>query len=83
MEEIRTKYTPQPLHSLDNTAHELGIARLFYRDESQRFGRELGSFKALGAPYAIASLLRDEVARITGERATTAALRTDKYRHIT
>jgi diaminopropionate ammonia-lyase len=85
VEEIRAwpEYAPQPLHSLDKTAREAGIARLFYKDESQRFGRELGSFKALGAPYAIASLLRDEVVRITGQCPTTAELRTGKYRHIT
>ncbi|MEY9178860.1 diaminopropionate ammonia-lyase [Bradyrhizobium sp. USDA 326] len=83
--EIRTwpEYAPQPLHSLDRTARELGVGRIFYKDESQRFGRELASFKALGAPYAIASLLRDEVERITGERPTTKELRKGKYRHIT
>ncbi|WP_083860158.1 diaminopropionate ammonia-lyase [Bradyrhizobium diazoefficiens] len=61
----------------------LWIAKLLYKDESQRFGRELGSFKALGAPYTVSSLLRDEVERITGERPTTAELRTVKYRRIT
>jgi diaminopropionate ammonia-lyase len=85
LEEIRgwPEYTPQPLHTLDRTARALGIAKLFYKDESQHFGRELGSFKALGAPYTVSSLLRDEVARVTGERPTTAELRTDKYRRIT
>jgi hypothetical protein len=36
--------------------------------------------RAAGAPYTISSLLRDEVARIAGERLTTAELRTGKYR---
>jgi diaminopropionate ammonia-lyase len=85
VDEIQTwpEYTPQPLHALDGTARALGIAKLFYKDESQRFGHELGSFKALGAPYTVSSLLRDEVARVTGERPTTAELRTGKYRRIT
>ncbi|MEH2595048.1 diaminopropionate ammonia-lyase [Bradyrhizobium sp. AZCC 1577] len=77
------EYAPQPLHTLDRTASALGIGKLFYKDESQRFGRELGSFKALGAPYTISSLLRDEVVGVTGERPTTAELRTEKYRRIT
>jgi diaminopropionate ammonia-lyase len=53
VEEIHSwpEYAPQPLHALDRTARSLDIAKLFYKDESQRFGRELGSFKALGAPY--------------------------------
>jgi len=48
VEEIRSwpEYAPQPLHTLDRTAGALGVAKLFYKDESQRFGRELGSFKA-------------------------------------
>ncbi|MFG3593136.1 diaminopropionate ammonia-lyase [Bradyrhizobium sp. RDI18] len=85
VEEIRgwPEYAPQPLHTLDQTASALGIGKLFYKDESQRFGRELGSFKALGAPYTVASLLRDEVARVIGERPTTAELRSGKYRRIT
>ena len=85
VEEIRSwpEYSTQPLHVLDRTARELGLAGLFYKDESQRFGRELGSFKALGAPYTIAALLRDEVARLTGKRPTAAELRTGKYRNIT
>jgi diaminopropionate ammonia-lyase len=77
------EYAPQPLHTLDRTASAHGIGKLFYKDESQRFGRKLGSFKALGAPYTVSSLLRDEVARVTGERPTTAELRTGKYRRIT
>ncbi len=41
-----------PLVSLDALATELGIASLYAKDERQRMG--LGSFKALGAAYAIA-----------------------------
>jgi len=85
VDELRSwpEYEPQPLHSLDKAARRLGIGKLYYKDESQRFGRDLGSFKALGAPYAIASLLRDEVERRTGRRPSVADLRSGKYREIT
>jgi diaminopropionate ammonia-lyase len=85
VEEIHTwpEYAPQPLHVLGRTGRVLGISKLFYKDESQRFGRELGSFKALGAPYTVSSLLRDEVARVMGERPTIAELRTGRHRRIT
>ena len=58
-------YEPQPLWALPNRARQLGIAGLYYKDESQRFGRELASFKALGAPYAVFSLLCDTVEQAT------------------
>lgn len=77
------EYKPQPLHTLDRTAQSLGIAKLFYKDESQRFGRLLGSFKALGAPYAISVLLADEVQAKTGTRPSSAELRTGKFQAIT
>ncbi|MDF2688148.1 MAG: Diaminopropionate ammonia-lyase [Microvirga sp.] len=85
VEEIHTwpEYEKQPLHILDRTADRVGVAKLYYKDESQRFGTELGSFKALGAPYSVAKLLADEVERQTGVRPTTDDLRSGKYREIT
>lgn len=44
-------YAPTPLIDLPGVAGELGIGRLFVKDESRRFG--LKAFKALGASYAI------------------------------
>lgn len=44
---------PTPLRSLDSLASEMGIGRLWAKDERGRMG--LGSFKALGAAYVIAS----------------------------
>jgi diaminopropionate ammonia-lyase len=62
-------YAPTPLHDLPTlaTAAALGVVRL--KDEAERFG--LGSFKALGGAYAVATLLaallsRDGVARAAG-----------------
>jgi len=54
-------YVPTPLVSLDNLAAELGVAKLFVKDESHRFG--LNSFKALGASYGMARLLADNLGR--------------------
>lgn len=48
-------YAPTPLHALPATAARLGFASLWCKDEGSRFG--LGSFKALGAPYAAQRLL--------------------------
>jgi diaminopropionate ammonia-lyase len=77
------EYETQPLRTLDAAAARLGIGKLYYKDESERFGRTLGSFKALGAPYAVARLLIDEVERVTGERPTTRQLRSGEFRSIT
>lgn len=48
-------YQPTPLHSLQALAAQLGVASIHYKDESKRF--EVGSFKALGAPYAASRVL--------------------------
>ena len=45
-------HAPTPLLDLTGVAADLGIARLYAKDERARMG--LGSFKALGAAYAIA-----------------------------
>lgn len=44
-------YAPTPLLSLPGLARELGVSRLFVKDESSRMG--LAAFKILGASYAI------------------------------
>lgn len=64
-------------------AESLSLGDIFFKDESQRFGTRLGSFKALGAPYAVYRILADEVKRQTGVRPSSAELRTSKYHHIT
>jgi diaminopropionate ammonia-lyase len=85
VDEIRTwpEYEPQPLHVLDAAAARLGLGKIFYKDESQRFGRGLGSFKALGAPYAVAQILTDEIERVTGIRPSHEQLRSGEFRSIT
>lgn len=49
------KHSPTPFHVLAELAQSMGVADVMLKDESGRFG--LGSFKALGAPYALAQAL--------------------------
>jgi diaminopropionate ammonia-lyase len=48
-------YQPTPLRRLDTLAKMLGVAGVYVKDESYRFG--LQAFKALGCSYAMARLL--------------------------
>ncbi len=48
-------YAPTPLVEVDALAAELGVGRVFVKDESARLG--LPAFKILGASYAIARAL--------------------------
>ena len=50
-------YAPTPLTEVAELARELGVARLFVKDESSRLG--LPAFKILGASWAIHQLLSD------------------------
>lgn len=71
-------YERTPLHSLPALAAKAGVGRLWYKDESGRFG--LGSFKALGGAYAVLRLLIGELARSgVAERATAADLVARRY----
>ncbi|CAJ0551517.1 Ff.00g114470.m01.CDS01 [Fusarium sp. VM40] len=85
IQEISTwpEYEPQPLHSLPHQAKQLGVSKLFFKDESKRFGTSLGSFKALGAPYAVFKILANQIFSETGVRPTSEELRTGKFKHIT
>lgn len=59
-------YAPTPLHWLRSLARRVGVASVWLKDESSRFG--LGAFKALGASYAVAQLgdrLGDDATLIT------------------
>lgn len=74
-------YAPTPLIQLKGLAAQAGLDRIYYKDESGRFG--LGSFKALGGAFAVSRILIDEVTRRTGKQATTADLLAGRYRDIT
>jgi diaminopropionate ammonia-lyase len=49
-------YDETPLHCLAGIATELNVSKIWYKDESTRFG--LKSFKALGGAYAVAKQIR-------------------------
>jgi len=64
-------YAPTPLIDLPGLARATGIGRIWYKDESGRFG--LGSFKALGGAYATYRVLAREITRRRGGRPPSAA----------
>lgn len=74
-------YRPTELRRLDGLASAAGVCSILYKDEGGRFG--LGSFKALGGAYAVASLLQGAVAARTGTRPSTAMLAEGKLRAVT
>ena len=57
-------YHPTPLHRLPGLAARLGIGGLIVKDETTRLG--LGSFKALGGVYAVATLFAEHAERTLG-----------------
>jgi diaminopropionate ammonia-lyase len=62
-------YAPTPLTEVPALAGELGVARVFVKDESSRLG--LPAFKVLGASWAIHQLLADEPVAPTGPASVT------------
>ncbi|WP_434443326.1 pyridoxal-phosphate dependent enzyme [Lentzea sp. E54] len=61
-------YAPTPLTELPALAAELGIGRLFVKDESSRLG--LPAFKALGASWAVHRVLEGRTGQVTLTTAT-------------
>jgi len=56
-----SEYNETPLVSLDSLASELGLGKIFVKDESKRFG--LNAFKVLGGSYAIAKFLAQKMGK--------------------
>lgn len=54
-------YTPTPLCQLKDLAAHIGVAHIYYKDESGRFAT--GSFKALGGAYAVSQLVANHTAQ--------------------
>ncbi len=73
-------YQPSPLQRLDQLAAQIGVAAIYYKDESQRFG--LKSFKALGGAYAVARQLQQSIRQHDGADASIDDLLTGRYRSI-
>ncbi len=58
-------YEETPLVHLENLAKELGVAGIFVKDESYRFG--LNAFKVLGGSYAIGNYIANKLERDISE----------------
>lgn len=65
-------YSTTPLHSLSSMAADAGLATIWYKDESERFG--LKSFKALGGAYAVACQLQNLLEQRLGKRPSISDL---------
>jgi diaminopropionate ammonia-lyase len=76
-----TGYQPTPLRELSGLAKTLGIRKIFYKDEAERFG--LGSFKALGGAYAVFRLLQQEIRKQSRQDANARDILSGRYAHIT
>ena len=75
-------YSPTPLIKLPGLAKKLGISELLIKDESQRF--DLNAFKVLGASYAMARVIKDELELDDVELTfDSISLKADKFRHLT
>lgn len=59
------EYSVTPLRSLDNLAQLLGVAGIYLKDESYRFG--LNAFKVLGGSYAMGKYLAQKLGRDMAE----------------
>lgn len=59
------QYTKTPLAKLDNLAKELGVAGIYVKDESYRFG--LNAFKVLGGSFAIGQYLAQKLGKDISE----------------
>lgn len=71
-------YEPSPLHDLTGLANEMGVEKIFYKDESTRFG--LKSFKSLGGAYAVIHVLREHLStKYPGVEITDQDLKDGKY----
>ena len=73
-------YAQTPLVALPGLARQCSLQALWCKAEGARFG--LGSFKPLGATYAMLTLLKGEVQRISGAAVSTAGLLAGRHREI-
>ena len=73
------QYTVTPLARLDGMAERLGLANIFVKDESFRFG--LNAFKVLGGSFAmaryIASEMHKDISEMTYDYLTSERFRED------
>lgn len=74
-------YAPTPLINLGGLADAMGVDRVWYKNEAERFG--LKSFKALGGAYAVAQLIMREAAKQPGAvPVSSSALFAGQYKQL-
>ncbi|MEG1381952.1 MAG: pyridoxal-phosphate dependent enzyme, partial [Ruthenibacterium sp.] len=59
------QYSETPLRELKNMAAHLGLADIFVKDESYRFG--LNAFKVLGGSFAMGRYIAEQLGRDVGD----------------
>ena len=73
-------YEVTPLLSLEKIASKINVKKIYYKDESSRFG--LGSFKALGGTYGVLKFLHDMLILEIDSNVTLEDIRRGKYKEI-
>jgi len=73
-------YEATPMHSLSSLSADIGVDKIWYKDESKRF--QLKSFKALGGSFAVARQLQQKVFELTGETPSVQDLLNHKFDSI-
>ena len=73
-------YEATPMHSLSSLSADIGVDKIWYKDESKRF--QLQSFKALGGSFAVARQLQQKVFELTGETPSVQDLLNHKFDSI-
>tara|TARA_Y100000766_G_scaffold263189_1_gene255011 strand:- start:211 stop:1383 length:1173 start_codon:yes stop_codon:yes gene_type:complete len=73
-------YEVTPLLSLEKIASKINVKKIYYKDESSRFG--LGSFKALGGTYGVLKFLHDMLILEIDSNVTLEDIRKGKYKEI-
>jgi diaminopropionate ammonia-lyase len=73
-------YSQTVLFSLDHLAKDLGVNKVWYKDEGTRFG--LGSFKALGGAYAVVKQITDYLESKTSTKVSITDLLSGKYNDL-
>jgi len=72
------RYRPTPLIQLKQLSRQLGISKIWIKDESYRFG--LKAFKVLGASYALACIMAEKAGMKDGAASFEAFTDTGKNR---
>jgi diaminopropionate ammonia-lyase len=73
-------YEVTPLLSLEEISSQINVKKIFYKDESTRFG--LGSFKALGGTYGVLKFLHDMLMQEINTNVTLEDIRSGKFKEI-